>query len=56
MNCECRQYEFSKDSTQDDAHLVEIGPPREKLGRPAGLDAHVIHEIEEVEKASGQRL
>lgn len=56
MNCECRQYEFSKDSTQDDAHLVEIGPPREKLGRPAGLDAHVIHEIEEVEKVSGQRL
>lgn len=52
MNCEYRQYEFSKDSTQDDVHLVEVGVCREKVDRPAGLDAHVIHEIEEVEKAS----
>lgn len=56
MNCECRQYEFSKDSTQNNAHLVEIGGTREKIDRPVGLDAHVIHEIEEVEKASGANL
>lgn len=52
MNCEYRLYEFSKDSTQEDAHLVETGACRKKVDRPAGLDAHVIHEIEEVEKAS----
>ncbi|ODM20813.1 hypothetical protein SI65_03866 [Aspergillus cristatus] len=52
MNCEYRQYEFSDCSTAEDAHLVEIGVCREKVDRPAGLDAHVIHEIEEVEKAS----
>ena len=30
-----------------------IGGPREKVDRPVGLDAHVIHEIEEVGQASG---
>ena len=30
-----------------------IGGPREKVDRPVGLDAHAIHEIEEVGQASG---
>ncbi|KAE8151902.1 histidine phosphatase superfamily [Aspergillus avenaceus] len=52
MNCETRQYEFSSGSTQDDAHLVEVGISRERVDRPAGLDAHVIHEIDEIERVS----
>lgn len=53
MNCECRQYEFSTDSTHENAHMLGIGGPREKVDGPVGLDAHVIHEIEEVGQASG---
>lgn len=56
MNCEYRENEFSEDSTQADAHLVEIGGSGEKVDRPARLDAHVIHEIEEVEKESDKKL
>lgn len=52
MDCEYRQYKFSDCSTVEDAHLVDIGVCWEKVDRPAGLDAHVIHETEEVEKTS----
>lgn len=34
-----------------ESHLRECGSTLEKQARPAGLDAHLIHEIEEVEKA-----
>jgi hypothetical protein len=44
--------EFTEDSDVQESHLRECGSSREKQGRPVGLDAHVIHEIEEVEKAS----
>jgi hypothetical protein len=52
-NCEWRHFEFTQDSTASDAHLTEVGNTQPKKDRPAGLDAHVIKEIEEVEKASG---
>ncbi|KAL2822255.1 histidine phosphatase superfamily [Aspergillus cavernicola] len=52
LNCEYRKLEFTEDSTGKEAHLRESGSMLEKQSRPAGLDAHVIHEIEEVERAS----
>lgn len=52
MNCEYRKLEFTEDSSEGESHLRECGSTLEKQDRPAGLDSHVIHEIEEVEKAS----
>ncbi|KAI9933786.1 hypothetical protein ASPWEDRAFT_168061 [Aspergillus wentii DTO 134E9] len=49
-NCEWRQYEFTRDSNGREAHLTESGSTREKQDMPAGVDAHIIHEIEGVEK------
>lgn len=51
-NCEWRQFEFTQDSTASNAHLTEVGNTQPQKDRPAGIDAHVIKEIEEVEKAS----
>ncbi|GLI72281.1 hypothetical protein PoHVEF18_000451 [Penicillium ochrochloron] len=44
--------EFTEDSNEEESHLRECGSTQEKQARPAGLDAHLIHEIDEVEKAS----
>ncbi|KAJ5107650.1 phosphoglycerate mutase family protein-like protein [Penicillium angulare] len=49
LNCEYRKLEFTEDSNEDESHLRECGNTLEKEARPAGLDAHVIHEIEAVE-------
>jgi hypothetical protein len=51
-NCEWRAFEFTQDSKAEDAHLSEVGNMQAKKDRAPGLDSHVIHEIEEVEKAS----
>ncbi|KAF9893501.1 hypothetical protein FE257_010813 [Aspergillus nanangensis] len=51
QNCECRILEFVADSTEKGAHLRECGSVVEKQKRPAGLDSHVIRELEEVEGA-----
>ncbi|KAJ5443912.1 phosphoglycerate mutase family protein-like protein [Penicillium daleae] len=51
LNCEYRKLEFTDDSNEKESHLRECGSTLEKQARPAGLDAHLIHEIEEVEKA-----
>ncbi|KAJ5090813.1 hypothetical protein N7532_009497 [Penicillium argentinense] len=51
QNCEYRKLEFTPESNAEEAHLVEPGSSREKQGRAAGLDAHVVREIEEVENA-----
>jgi hypothetical protein len=52
LNCEYRKLEFTEDSNEKESHLRECGSALEKQARSAGLDAHLIHEIEEVEKAS----
>ncbi|KAJ5204600.1 phosphoglycerate mutase family protein-like protein [Penicillium cinerascens] len=52
LNCEYRKLEFTEDSNGHEPHLRECGSMLEKQDRPIGLDAHVIHEIEEVERAS----
>ena len=51
-NCEWRQFEFTQDSNEADAHLTEVGYTQEKKDRAPGLDSHVIQEIEDVEKAT----
>lgn len=51
LNCEYRKLEFIEDSNEKESHLRECGSTLEKQARPAGLNAHLIHEIEEVEKA-----
>ncbi|KAE8343330.1 hypothetical protein BDV24DRAFT_161767 [Aspergillus arachidicola] len=52
LNCEYRKLEFTEDSNEAESHLRECGSTLEKHARPAGLDDHLFHEIEEVEKAS----
>ena len=49
QNCEYRKFEFTEDSNEKEAHLFEVGSTRERQDRPPGLDAHVIHEMDEVE-------
>ncbi|CAI7634610.1 unnamed protein product [Penicillium bialowiezense] len=51
-NCEWRQFEFTEDSNTREAHLIEVGNSQPKKDRAPGLDAHVIQEIEEIEKAA----
>ncbi|KAJ5916742.1 hypothetical protein N7504_000757 [Penicillium tannophilum] len=50
-NCEYRRFTFTEDSTESEAHLLEVGGSSTKIGRPLGVDAHVLQEIEEVEGA-----
>lgn len=51
LNCEYRKLEFT-DDPDEESHLRERGSTPGKKAKLAGLDAHLIHEIEEVEKAS----
>lgn len=51
LNCEYRKLGFTEDSTAQKSHLRECGNTLEKQPRPAGLDSHLVYEIEEVEKA-----
>lgn len=51
-NCEWRQFEFTQDLNEADAHLTEVGNTQEKKERAPGLDSHVIQEIEDVEKTT----
>ncbi|KAF2145324.1 uncharacterized protein K452DRAFT_118418 [Aplosporella prunicola CBS 121167] len=48
-NCEYRKYTFSADSNASEAHLVEHGVAQVKQGRPPGVHANVLAEIEAVE-------
>ncbi|KAJ5541087.1 hypothetical protein N7494_006163 [Penicillium frequentans] len=50
-NCEYRQFTFTDESTESEAHLLEVGGNSTKIGRPLGVDAQVLQEIEEVEGA-----
>ncbi|KAJ5364403.1 phosphoglycerate mutase family protein-like protein [Penicillium cataractarum] len=52
LNCEYRKLEFTEDSDKTESHLRECGSMLGKQARPAGLDDHLFHEIEKVEKAS----
>jgi hypothetical protein len=52
LNCEYRKLKFTEDSNEKESHLRECGSTLEKQPRPVGLDAHLIHEIEEMEKVS----
>ncbi|OJJ36193.1 hypothetical protein ASPWEDRAFT_134914 [Aspergillus wentii DTO 134E9] len=49
-NCEYRTFEFTEDSNEE-PHLREVGNMASKVNRPPYLDAHVIHELDEVEGA-----
>lgn len=50
LNCEYRKLEFTPDSSEEQATLVEYGSQLEKQARPVGLDSHLFLEIELVEK------
>lgn len=51
-NCEYRQFTFSEESNEEEAHVVEHGGQKIKLGRPPGVHGHVLSGIEQVEKAT----
>jgi len=53
-NCEWRRFNFSEDSNEKEAHLVEHGGAKVKQGRPDGVHAHVLSGIKQVEKAQAQ--
>lgn len=50
-NCEYRQFTFTEQSNEKEAHLIEHGGMKVKQGRPAGVHAHVLSGIDEVEKS-----
>lgn len=48
-NCEFREFKWTEGSSESDAHLLEVGGAKVKMGRPAGVHAHVLEGIEMVE-------
>lgn len=52
FNCEYRKLDFTDDSKPEEAYLRESETAFAKQDRPAGVDAHIIQELEEVERAS----
>ncbi|KAJ5643480.1 uncharacterized protein N7484_005987 [Penicillium longicatenatum] len=51
-NCEYRRFTFTEDSTESEAYLLEVGRTSAKIGRPLGVDADLLLDLQEVEGVS----
>ncbi|KAI9738714.1 MAG: hypothetical protein M1834_008219 [Cirrosporium novae-zelandiae] len=51
-NCEFRQFQFTEDSNEQEAHLFEIGGPGVKQGRPSDAHSDVLTGTRAVENLS----
>ena len=50
LNCEVREFEFTKDSNEREAHIVESAEGKKRRGfHPPENDEHVLAELREAE-------